>query len=174
MECNKFDAAEILLPVEIRAKVVQTFPRPERRVTTSPDTVGLAVNNITQQKSDSEIKQPEKQQNQNNDSSPPFVNMSSHANAAEPDTEACDSIASYGYETDCENSQKKDVERPITLMGHIRYSTKTSSTTTKPPQPAQPQRNTQQNQHDALRTTVLTKAPAEGVHPVSRSQNGGN
>ena len=44
---SKFDAVEAVLPVEIRAKVTQTFPLPHRRATGPPDTADLALNNTT-------------------------------------------------------------------------------------------------------------------------------
>ena len=89
-EYSKFDAAEAFLPVEIRAKVVQTFLHLDQHATAPPGAVGLAENGTTQREPDSEIEQ---QENENNGSSPPVVNMNSRINMTQPNTETCDPMA---------------------------------------------------------------------------------
>ena len=87
---SEFDAAEAFLQVEIRAKVVQTFLHLDQSATAPPGAAGSTENVTPQREPDSEIEQ---QENQNNGSSPPVVNMNSRTNMTQPNTETCDSMA---------------------------------------------------------------------------------
>ena len=59
-EYHEIGATEILLPIEIRAKLIQTFPRLDQRTAASPHVVELTTNGSNWPKSDNDAKQPER------------------------------------------------------------------------------------------------------------------
>ena len=86
---GEFGTVETFLPVEIRAKVVQTFLHLDQRPTAPPDVIGLAENSTIRREPNGEIRQ---QPDQNNGSSPPTVNMNSCTNTTQQKIEPRDPI----------------------------------------------------------------------------------
>ena len=87
---GKLNEAEAFLPVEIRAKVVQTLLHLDQSATAPPGATGSTEDDTTQQEPDRELEQ---QENQNNGSPPPVVNMNGRTNMIQPDTETGDPMA---------------------------------------------------------------------------------
>ena len=75
------DSTEILLPIEVWAKLIQTFPFLNQYTVAPPQVVELATN------------EPDWQKPNNNDSLPQTTGMGGHSNVARPDTKICDAIS---------------------------------------------------------------------------------
>ena len=80
-ECEEIDTTEILLPVEIRAKIIRNFLRPDQHTVAPPRVVESSTNTPNWQNSDKI------------DSPPKTTDMGSHSNIAKPDIKICDTMS---------------------------------------------------------------------------------
>ena len=92
-EYREIGTTEILLPIEIRAKLIRTFPRLNQHTTVLPHVAELATNGVNRQKSDNDAEQPERAKSQKNNSLSQTTDMGSHSETVKPDTTVCITIS---------------------------------------------------------------------------------
>ena len=78
-------AVEVFLPIEIRAKLIQTFPHINQKTTVLPHVVELAINDINWPKTNEDTKRPERGKPQDSNSLQQTENMGSHGKKQKPD-----------------------------------------------------------------------------------------
>ena len=86
-------AIEILLPIEIRAKLIQTFPRLDQNTTELPHVVKLAANDNDWPKTDRDAEQPERVKPRDSDSLQQTADMGSHGETIKPDKKMCNTLS---------------------------------------------------------------------------------
>ena len=92
-EYREIGTTKILLPIEIRAKLIRTFPRLNQHTTVLPHVAELATNGVNRQKSDNDAEQPERAKSQKNNSLSQTTDMGSHSETVKPDTTVCITIS---------------------------------------------------------------------------------
>ena len=110
-EYLEIDTTEILLPVEIRAKLIQTFPRPDQHTVAPPRVVKLSTNELNWQNPDQINGLPQTTVIRTS------LNQTQKSVTPYPD---------YEEEAGCANSQIEDNRHQIIPIGNIHNSTKTS------------------------------------------------
>ena len=84
-------AMEVFLPIETKAKLIQTFQRLDQNTTVLPHVVELAINDINWPKTNEDTKRPERGKSQDSNSLQQIADMGSHgknqkSNKKHPDT----------------------------------------------------------------------------------------
>ena len=92
-EYHKTGAMEILLPIEIRAKLIPTFPLLDQNTTVLPHAVELAANDNNCPKTDSDAEHPERVKLRDSDSLQQTADMGSHGETIKPDKKMCNTLS---------------------------------------------------------------------------------
>jgi hypothetical protein len=92
-EYHETGAMEILLPIKIRAKLIQTFPRLDQNTMVLPHVVEMAANEKNWPKPDSNAEQQEVVKPRNSESLQQTADMGSHGETTKPDKKICDTLS---------------------------------------------------------------------------------
>ena len=93
-EYHEIGTTKILLPIEIRAKLIQTFPGLDQHTPALPREYKLVANEVNWTKLDNDAGQLGKAKSQQHSNSlPQTTDMGSHTKDVKPDTKVCNAIS---------------------------------------------------------------------------------
>ena len=126
-EYQETGAIEILLPIEIRAKLIQTFPRLDQNTTVLPHVVELAANDNSWPKTNGDAEQPEREKPQDNNSLQQTADIGSHGKNVKSDRKLSNKLSRL--RTRLGKIANKNVNCQTTTTGSTHCSTMTSLAT---------------------------------------------